>query len=238
MLKMLKTQVQGMFYLLVNPSQLKHLVLREARYKYRHQSKRKWIEWQKYNSSRIEAALKGHEKEALMRPFNIARIQCISDMVRPLGDGLNILDVGGGEGIIGESLWKLGNHITTLDLPTVATQAHRNQNLSAVTGDAERLPFKPETFDVVLASEIVEHLWDPHSFLDDAYRILKPHGHLIISTPEGKAGLRYDSHKHYFTTEIFEKLLASKFTLTDVKHLTNVGTPTPTIIVKFQSLND
>ena len=227
-------QLQGFMYLLLNPSQLKHLVIRATRYRYRHQSKRKWIEWQKYNSSRIEAALKGHEAEALMRPFNVARIETISDMVSPLGNGLNILDVGGGDGVIGEHLWKMENHITTVDLPTVASQAHRNPHLSAVTGDAELLPFSSGSSDVVLASEIVEHLWNPHSFLEEAYRILKPCGHLIISTPEGKEGLRYDSHKYYFTAEILKKLLDSRFTLTEVKRLTDVGTPTPTIIVDFQ----
>ena len=126
------------------------------------------------------------------------------------------------------------NKITTIDLPTVASQGHRNPHLTAVTGDAELLPFSSGSFDVVLASEIVEHLWNPHSFLDEAYRILKPNGHLVISTPEGKEGLRYDSHKHYFTAKILKKLLDSRFILIEVKCLTDVGTPTPTIIVDFQ----
>ncbi len=95
MLKMLKIQVQGFVYLLSNPSQLKHLVIREIRYRHRHYSKQRWIEWQKYNSSRISAALRDHAAEALMLPFNVARKQTISGMVSPLGNSLNVLDVGG-----------------------------------------------------------------------------------------------------------------------------------------------
>jgi len=220
----------------MHPSQLKHLVIKHTRFKYRNQSKRKWIEWQKYNSSRIEAALKAHQAEALLRPFNVARIETISDMVRPLGKGLTILDVGGGDGVIGEHLWKMENHIATIDLPTVSAQSHKREFLSSVTGDAEQLPFKPNRFDVVLASEIVEHLWEPNSFLDDANKILKTGGHLIISTPDGIDGLRYDSHKNYYTVEILEKVLAAKFRLIQVKRLSDVGTPTPTIIVMFQKI--
>jgi len=229
-------QVLGLVYLVLHPSQLKHLLKKHTRYKNRNQTKSKWIEWQKYNSSRIEAALKAHGAEALVRPFNVARIQTISDMVRPLGTGLQILDVGGGDGLIGEHLWKMQNNIVTIDLPTVSAQSHQREFLSAVTGDAEELPFKPSSFDVVLASEIVEHLWDPDRFLDDAYKILKTGGHLIISTPDGVDGLRYDSHKNYYTVEILEKLLAQKFSLVKVKRLTDVGTPTPTIIVMFQKI--
>ncbi len=236
MLKMLKSQVQGFTYLLSNPPQLKHLIIRETRYRKRLQSKQRWIEWQKYNSARISAALRDHAAEALMLPFNVARIQTISNMVSPLGTGLNILDVGGGDGVIGEHVWKMGNYVTSIDLPTVATHAHRCRGLLAVAGDAEQLPFTSNTFNVVLASEIVEHLWDPHSFLDEAYRVLKADGHLIISTPEGIEGLRYDSHKNYFTVERLTHILGARFTANEVKRLTDVGTPTPTLIVLFNKL--
>ena len=85
---------------------------------------------------------------------------------------MNILDVGSGDGIIGEHLSTIGNHVASVDLPTVAVQAHRCHGLLAVAGDAEQLSFASNTFDVVLASEIMEHLWNPHSFFDEAYRVL------------------------------------------------------------------
>ena len=157
-------------------------------------------------------------------------------MINPLGNGLNVLDVGGGDGVIGEGLLKMGNSVTTVDLPTVSTHANRIQGLLAVAGDAEKLPFSSNSFDVILASEIVEHLWNPRSFFDDVYRVLKVDGHLIMSTPEGIAGLRYDSHKHYFTVEILKQMFGARFTVIDVKRLTDVGTPTPTIIVLFRKL--
>ena len=172
-----------------------------------------------------------------MRPFNVARLQTISGMfTRFFGNGLNILDVGGGDGILGEYLWKKGNMVTSVDLPSVAGRVHKCEGLLASAGDAERLPFTSDVFDVVLASEIVEHLWDPNNFFDEAYRVLNTGGHLIISTPDGIEGLRYDSHKNYFTVEHLTRLLDNRFTLIDVKRLTPMDTQTPTIIMAFNKL--
>ena len=89
-------------------------------------------------------------------------------------------------------------------------------------------------FDVVLASEILEHLWNPHSFVDEAYRVLKENGHLIISTPEGIDSLRYDAHKYYFTVESLRQMLSARFDLCEVKRLKPAGTATPTIILLFR----
>jgi hypothetical protein len=57
---------------------------------------------------------------------------------------------------------------------------------------------------------------------------------LIISTPEGIEGLRYDAHKYYFTTEILERMLGAKFDLCEIKRLKSEYTATPTIILLFR----
>ncbi len=234
MLKLIKRQVHGFAYLLSNPSQLKHLILRETRYMFRNQSKRMWVEWQKYDSERAYDALMEALHDTRTRPFNQERIEIISDIIGRLGNGLGILDVGSGDGIIGEHISKMGNHVASVDLPTVATQSHRCQCLLTVAGDAEQLSFASNIFDVVLASEIIEHLWNPHSFVDEAYRVLKADGHLIISTPEGIEGLRYDAHKYYFTVETLKQMLGGKFDLCEVKRLKPAYTATPTIILLFR----
>jgi 2-polyprenyl-3-methyl-5-hydroxy-6-metoxy-1,4-benzoquinol methylase len=164
--------------------------------------------------------------------LNSARIQIFSDMVSRLGNGLRVLDVGCGNGVIGEPIWKMGNYVTSVELPTIATLAHRCGVPLVVAGDAEQLAFASNSFDVVLASEVVELLWKPQNFLDEAHRVLKTNGHLIIETPEGKEGLYYDSHKHYFTLERLKQMLGAKFTVCEVKRLKPTGTAqTPTIIL-------
>ena len=228
------SQAKGFGHLLWHPLQLRHLIIREVRFKDRLKNKKSWIAWQKYNSARAEAAFRS--KDALMRPFNVARLKTISDIFTELGNGLTVLDVGGGDGVLGEYLWKKGNIITSVDLPSVAGRVHKCRGLLAAAGDVELLPFVSDTFDVVLASEIVEHLWDPNSFFDEAYRVLKEEGKLIISTPEGIEGLRYDSHKSFFTVERLSHILGNKFSVVDFKRLTAVRTQTPTIIVLLLKL--
>lgn len=45
------------------------------------------------------------------------------------------------------------------------------------------LPFKDNHFDVVYAAELIEHLYNPDFFLEECYRVLRPGGKIIISTP-------------------------------------------------------
>jgi 2-polyprenyl-3-methyl-5-hydroxy-6-metoxy-1,4-benzoquinol methylase len=52
-----------------------------------------------------------------------------------------------------------------------------------------RLAFASESFDVFMASERVEHLWQPQSFLDEAHRALKADGYLIVETLRGERGI-------------------------------------------------
>ena len=41
----------------------------------------------------------------------------------------------------------------------------------------------PESFDIIVASEIIEHVYDPKMFIDCLLDILKPSGKIIITTP-------------------------------------------------------
>jgi len=187
------------------------------------------VEWQKFDQ--YAAHLLHSSAEARVRPLNVERIQTIFDMVSRLGNGLRVLDVGCGDGFISEHIWKMGNYVTSVDLPTIATLAHRRRVLLVVVSDAEQLAFASNSFDVVLASEVIEHLWNPHSFLDEAYRVLRTNGHLIIEVPEGRESLRWDAHKHHFTVEGLKQMLSVRFTVCEVKRLTPVGVPTPTIVL-------
>jgi 2-polyprenyl-3-methyl-5-hydroxy-6-metoxy-1,4-benzoquinol methylase len=237
MLKTLKKQVQGLIYLLLHPPQLKRIIIREARFRQRHKNRRNWLEWQEYDQY-ISHLLHSTE-EAQTRPINVERVQTISDMVSSVGNGLKVLDIGCGSGVISEHIWKMGNHVTCADLPKIASLAHRRQVLSAVAADAEHLGFAPNSFDVILALEILEHLWSPHDFLDEARRVLKANGHLIIEVPEGREGLRWDSHMQFFTLEGLKKLPGTRFTVREIKRLKPVvGVPTPTIIVLLRKSDD
>ena len=232
MLKALKKQVQGIIYLLTHPRQLKWIIIRETYYGDRKRSKQKWVEWQKYDAQLHIAMMQAHSDVISENELNSARIRIFIDMIRQIGQNLNVLDVGCGDGVLTEPVWKMGNHVTSMELPEIAKLTQRCRVPSIVAGDAEQLAFASESFDAVFASEMVEHLWQPQTFLDEAHRVLKADGFLIVETPEGKEGLQYDSHRHYFTVERLMQMVSLKFVLVEVKRLKPTGSAqTPTIIL-------
>ena len=52
-----------------------------------------------------------------------------------------------------------------------------------VQADAHSMPFRDETCDCVLATEILEHLKDPGKFIDEVYRVLQPGGVVVATIP-------------------------------------------------------
>lgn len=51
-----------------------------------------------------------------------------------------------------------------------------------ILGDAQNLPFKDKTFEVILATEILEHLKEPQKAIDEMKRVCKNNGKLILTT--------------------------------------------------------
>jgi 2-polyprenyl-3-methyl-5-hydroxy-6-metoxy-1,4-benzoquinol methylase len=222
----------GIKYLLTHPHQLRWVITREIHFGQRKKSKRKWVEWQKYDANMHIMMMAQHAELLSVNTLNVDRVKIFVDMVNDIGKDLRILDVGCGDGVISEPLVKKGHFVAAVDLPTVATSDHKCNVSSIMAGDAETLAFAGATFDLVIASEVLEHLWAPESFIDEAYRTLKPLGFLIIETPEGIAGLNYDSHRNFYTVEKIEKMLAPKFILKRVERLAATGSAqTPTIIL-------
>jgi 2-polyprenyl-3-methyl-5-hydroxy-6-metoxy-1,4-benzoquinol methylase len=190
------------------------------------------VEWQKYGCSRHINMMQARPAVMHESSLNVARVKIFSDMVSRLGSSLRVLDVGCGEGAIGKPVSKMGNYVISVELPTIATLAHRCGVPSVVAGDAEHLTFASNSFDVVIASEVVEHLWNPHNFFDEVYRVLRADGYLIMETPEGKGSLLYDDHKNYFTVERVKQMLGTRFALCEVERLKATGcAQTPTIIL-------
>jgi 2-polyprenyl-3-methyl-5-hydroxy-6-metoxy-1,4-benzoquinol methylase len=230
--------LSGIKYLLTHPHQLMWVVRREIRFGQRKKSKRQWVEWQKYDANMHIMMMAEHAEILSVNILNVDRKKIFKDMVDSIGNDLRILDVGCGDGVISEPLVKAGHYVTAVDLPTVATAANKSKVSALIAGDAETLAFPDITFDLVIASEVLEHLWAPENFVSEAYRTLKPHGSLIIETPEGLAGLNYDSHMNYYTVEKIEKILAPRFSMKKVERLAATGSAqTPTIIVFLEKAN-
>jgi len=98
-----------------------------------------------------------------------------------------ILDVGCGNGWLAKAVQTDHNFVISMDVSLVNTKkALKNQphkNHKALVADVFHLPIAENSLDVVVASEIIEHVSDPKLFIAKLLRALKPGGKLIISTP-------------------------------------------------------
>ena len=103
-------------------------------------------------------------------------------------EGLSLLDIGCGGGLICEPMARLGAHVTGIDAAdrNIATAALHagNQGLAIDYRQhtAEALAGEGRQYDIVLALEIVEHVADVDLFLRSCGQMVKPGGLLFLST--------------------------------------------------------
>ena len=103
-------------------------------------------------------------------------------------EGLQILDIGCGAGLLSEPLSRLGARITGLDpAPTSIEIARAHAEATGATptyrqGTVEELANEGARFDVVMAMEVIEHVNDVPSFVAAAASLVKPGGLMTLST--------------------------------------------------------
>jgi len=85
---------------------------------------------------------------------------------------------------IGDFTQEISNKIGTSKISGVDKMLYNPKEGKFYEVDLNRkLPFEDEKFDVITASQVIEHLQEPDGFLKEIYRVLKPGGYAIISTP-------------------------------------------------------
>ena len=148
-----------------------------------------------------------------------------ADRAEPLrravgGPGRRVLDLGCRYGALTRH-FAPGNEVVGLDVDREALAEASKLGIETVWADAEEpLPFGDESFDVVVAAELLEHLRDPASVVAEAARVLRPGGTFAGSVPNGyrlKNRLRFlagrppegnPTHLHLFRPDDVRGLLA------------------------------
>lgn len=94
-----------------------------------------------------------------------------------------LLDIGCGTGAMSSRLRRWGR-VVSADFSPLALQFSRRRGLTElVTADAMKLPFASDSFDVLVAMDMLEHLPDDVAALKEFYRVLKPGGIVLATVP-------------------------------------------------------
>lgn len=103
--------------------------------------------------------------------------------------GKRVVDVGCGGGILSESMAQRGAEVTGIDMGEAPLSVARlHQHESGVEVDYQQITAEalaeqqPEQFDVVTCLEMLEHVPDPASIIQACAKLVKPGGHVFLST--------------------------------------------------------
>lgn len=153
----------------------------------------------------------------------------IKKILNFVGSGHRILDVGCYDGTIAKRLEQNGNKVVGIDIAASAVKLAKSKKIDAYVWNLEEgdLPKKFGKFDVVVAGEIIEHIFDTDGFIRKIGKVLRPGGRLVMSTPNlaclgcrislvigktpwmiknGLEGLK-SGHIRYFTIQTLTELL-------------------------------
>ena len=107
----------------------------------------------------------------------------IAKVFRP---GKSVIDVGCGSGLFMGLLKKRfpGINVKGVDFSQTEVNEARKNGFEVIQGNFEEgIKIKTNSFDIVYAGEIIEHLYNPDLCVEELNRILKKDGFLVLSTP-------------------------------------------------------
>jgi len=167
-----------------------------------------------------------------INPIDLEERIMFSFLPKPEGQ---ILDIGCGVGNITKKIQSLGFSVNGVDFSEEAIKKAMTR-IPAKCWDLDKgIPFNNNSFDIVWAGDVIEHVFDPIGLLEEINRVLKKDGHLFLSVPNdfniykrinvifsGKSiqsnlyrRRKQCKHHTYFSLELLEYMLSQNNFLID-----------------------
>jgi ubiquinone/menaquinone biosynthesis C-methylase UbiE len=133
---------------------------------------------------------------------------------RAVGPGDRVLEVGCGTAALSAALAARGAEVVASDVSlrwlVLARKRLAESDVELVACAAEKLPFEAESFDLVVATDVVEHVADPERFVGESARVLRPGGLLFLSTPN-RYSLGLEPHVRLWGVGYLPRPLAERY---------------------------
>lgn len=125
---------------------------------------------------------------ALLRAENDSRVEWIvKEMEKWIEGHAKILDIGCGAGLLSNALAERGYDVTGIDISKPSLEIAKRYNTAQnkvlyLCGNAYELPFVEGTFNVVCATDLLEHVENPRRVVEEASRVLSQDGLFFFHT--------------------------------------------------------
>ncbi len=137
-----------------------------------------------------------HAGHPMQRFWHAGKLRIVDAAIRPYVKARSrLLEIGCGAGNLLVHATVRGSYPVALDVSLASLAFVRSRLEDArsgseppagfvcIQGTSERLPFSDGSFDCILLSELIEHLASPQLTIDEAARVLRPGGRLLVTTP-------------------------------------------------------
>lgn len=125
-------------------------------------------------------------ENALRNPWILQTLKEYELKQPRLSSRLSVLDLGCGGGLLSNFLAQANYQVTGIDLSlssiSLAQRKDATQTVRYLQGDVKALPFENQSFDVVCAMDLLEHVEEPNLVIKEASRVLKPQGLFFFHT--------------------------------------------------------
>jgi len=163
-----------------------------------------------------DTELTENEQNAIVETYDDAHFDsqpCQKDRMNNLikicmkeGIHKKVIDVGAADGYLSDKLKQLGFDVTPLDISETRVGRMKDiYGLKATLGSIRKIPFKNNSFDIVIGAEILEHLDNMSEGLAELERVCKPDGLLLITIPIGKIHDNFKLHKWSIRQKVIDR---------------------------------